>query len=101
VQAYYATGIQMGIELTFPVPEGITVATMSMGIELCSMISTSMFGIAVREYGDFTSTMCMVSLTLLSTFALCLVPAKYKSEELEKTVKSSELQEVLLIQEKC
>ena len=95
LQAFYATGIQMGIELTFPVPEGITVATMSVMIEMFSMVATVAFGYSVRTYGGFESTMCIVFLIFVCTLMICLVPPKFRREALERATKSTELKEFL------
>ena len=90
----------MGIELTFPIPEGITVATMSVCIELCSIVSATAFGIFVRKYGDFQSTMYMVLVMLLGTITVCFVPARFRREELERAAKSAESKEFLPSQAK-
>lgn len=80
----------MGIELTFPIPEGVIVASMSVCIELCSLMATAVFSVAVRTFGDFQSTMVMGFLMVLSTIAVCLVPPNFKREELEKAARSVE-----------
>lgn len=90
----------MGIELTFPIPEGITVATMSVCIEFCSMVSAAVFGIYVRKYGDLIATMGMLIVMILSTITVCFVPARFKREELERASKSAEMKEFLPIEEK-
>lgn len=90
MQGYYATTIQMGIELSFPVPEGITVATISVCVELVSMISTFTYGLSMRAYGDLRTNICATILLFLSSVVVCLVPPKYKREELEKAAKEAE-----------
>ena len=90
----------MGIELTFPIPEGITVAMMSVCVELCSMVAAPAFGFAVRKFGGFESTLCMTFLVFLSTIAVALVPPKFKREEIEKAAKSVEAKGLLYGSEK-
>ena len=91
MQGYYATTIQMGVELTFPISEGIAVAAMSVCVELVSMISTALYGVGMRRYGDWKTNMCVTFLLLLSTIVVSLVPPKFKREELEKAVKSEQM----------
>ena len=80
----------MGIELSFPIPEGITVATISVGVEIVSTIVTALYGLAIKRYGDLRSNLCVTIVLLLSTVVISLVPPKFKREELEKAAKSFE-----------
>jgi hypothetical protein len=74
----------MGIELSFPIPEGITVATISVCVELVSMTSTAVYGLAIKQYGDLKSNIFVLVFLIVSTVATCLVPPNFKREEIER-----------------
>lgn len=90
MQGYYATTIQMGIELAFPVPEGVTVAATSVCVEVVSMTATSIYGISMRAFGDWKTNICTIIALLLSTVIVCLVPPDFKREALERAAETTE-----------
>lgn len=90
----------MGIELSFPIPEGITVATISVCVEIVSMTATSFYGLAIKEFGDLKSNIGVWFLLFLSTIAMSFVPPNFKREEVERSVKSPEVKELLYSAEK-
>ena len=73
---------------------------MSVIIEFCSIVSTVLFGQSVRTYGDYSSSLFMAFFMFLSIITVCLVPAKFRREEVEKVAGSTELREFLTGQQK-
>ncbi|XP_065210558.1 uncharacterized MFS-type transporter C09D4.1-like [Planococcus citri] len=85
VLSYYATGFQMVIEVTFPVSEEISSAVLFLIVQIPGYTLTSLYGPAIRTFGDLPSNIALIA--TFSTSALCaiLVPSNLKRQQVEKS----------------
>ena len=85
----------MGIELTFPVPESVVVASMSLFVQFISVCLTSVYGLAIKRYGDVTANIGLTCAMLVSFVLACLIPANLKRKNIEKSGTGAELKEFI------
>lgn len=88
----------MGIEITYPVSEGISSAVMFLSVQTHGVIVTSAYGYLVKAYGDLISNCALTLLFLLSAIFAILMPKTLRRQAVEKTTsneKSQELKEFL------
>lgn len=99
VLGYYATGFQMGIEVTYPVSEGISSAVMFLSVQLHGCLITVFYGYAVKRYGDLASNIGLTMLFVLSAIFAFLIPRNLKRQDVENSlpndVKGYEIKEFL------
>lgn len=76
----------MGIEVTYPVSEGISSAIMFLSVQLQGCIITILYGYAIKWYGDLISNIVITVLFVLSSIFALLIPPNLKRQNVEKNV---------------
>ncbi|XP_065211571.1 uncharacterized MFS-type transporter C09D4.1-like isoform X2 [Planococcus citri] len=95
IQGFYSTGVQMAIEVTYPITEDVSSAIMMAFVHMVTLILTSGYGYAVKQYGDMKSNIGLICIFSLSaTFAL-FIPPNLKRQKFEHSVEVEEIQEFL------
>lgn len=93
---FYATGIQMCIEITYPISESISTATTFLFVFSLSFLTTTLYSYALQEYGDLTANMGMISVLLISALFACLMTPDLQRQKAEKSETVVELKEFLV-----
>ena len=87
--------MQLGIEVTYPVPESIVVSSMTLFVQLISFFLTSAYGFALKEFGDTASNIGIMCILITSVILACLIPPDLKRENIEKMTAVHELKEFI------
>lgn len=100
VVGYYATGFQIGIEITYPVSEEISSAIMLLSAHMSGFVISIVYGYAVKLFGDFYSNVGLTVLYLIPAICAALIPRDLKRQEAEKSmdkvnVKEEELKDLI------
>ncbi|XP_065215557.1 uncharacterized MFS-type transporter C09D4.1-like [Planococcus citri] len=97
VMGYYSSGMQLGIELTFPIHEEISAAITFLSGMTCAFVITIAYGYMIKSIGDLKSNIVMISLNIIATVATFCIPVDLKRQraENESNTKSNELKEFL------
>lgn len=93
--SYYSTGIQLGIELTYPAPEQISTAITFLSGQVFSLIVTVIYSYMMKIYGDFWSNIGMVGLNSIALIATLFVPGDLKRQQAENEPRKGELKEFI------
>ncbi|XP_065215560.1 uncharacterized MFS-type transporter C09D4.1-like isoform X2 [Planococcus citri] len=97
VMGYYSSGMQLGIELTFPIHEEISTAITFLSGMTCAFVITVAYGYMIKGFGDLNSNIVMIVLNIIAIIATLCIPVDLKRQraENEPNPKSSELKEFI------
>lgn len=85
----------MGIELTHPIPEGIVVSSITLTAQIFNVFLVPLHGYVLKQYGDVTSNMSLISIMIMSIVSVALISGNMKREQTEKSGTATELQEFI------
>ena len=95
IQGYYSTGVQMAIEVTYPITEDVSSAVMMAFVHVIYLLLTSAYGYAVKQYGDMKSNIGLICIFSLSTIFAFFIPPNLKRQKTEHLEQDEEVQEFL------
>lgn len=75
----------MGIEVTYPVSEGISTAVIFCASAFVSFMLAVAYGYTVKTYGDFPSNIGILVVSAVTIVVTILIPADLKRQEAENT----------------
>lgn len=85
----------MGIEVTYPVSEGISTAVMFFAGCLASFVLTVVYGYTVKTYGDFASNIGIMVLYVITIVITISIPADMKRQEAENSGNEKEMKDLI------
>lgn len=86
----YTTGIQLGIELTYPISEQISIAITLLSGQAFAFVLTILFGLAIKSYGDLYSNAGIVVLHIIAAITALFVPSHLERQKAENEPKEIE-----------
>ncbi|XP_065210607.1 uncharacterized MFS-type transporter C09D4.1-like isoform X2 [Planococcus citri] len=95
VTGYYSSGMQLGIELTYPIHEEISTTITFLSGALFSLITTVAYGYMIKIYGDLISNIVMIVLNIIAVVATLCIKVDLKRQRAENEPKASELKEFI------
>lgn len=91
----YVNGIQIGIEILYPITEDQCSAMMVFILQLLSATILAIYGALLRKYGDTNANLLMCILTFAGLVVSFLAPVKLNRQEAEQKANAQELKEFL------
>lgn len=85
----------MAIEVTYPITEDISSAILMAFVHIISLTLTSVYGYAVKQYGDLKANIGLICIFSLSTTFALFIPPNLKRQKIEHSVQVEEIQEFL------
>lgn len=95
VQSLYVTGVQMGIEVMYPMSEAVTSGIMFFWAQIVGLIVTLSYSSLLKSHGDIIANGILCSLFFLSCVISLFIPANLKRQKAENSVKARELKEFI------
>ncbi|XP_065215555.1 uncharacterized MFS-type transporter C09D4.1-like [Planococcus citri] len=97
VMGYYSVGMQIGIELTYPIHEEISTAISFLSTGVFAFVFTIVYGYTIKSYGDLASNIGISVLVVISCIITFCLPVDLKRQraENEPKEKPSELDEFI------
>ena len=81
--SYYSTGVQICIEVTYPISEGISTAIMFLFVQILSVVLTSIYGYTCKTYNDLIANGGLVCIMIASVLLAFLIPSKLMRQDVE------------------
>lgn len=95
VTSSYINGLQIGIEILYPISEVKCTAIMAFVMQLAATISLAMYGAILRQYDDTTANSVFCFLTFVGAVICFLTPVKLNRQAVEQGATTKELKEFL------
>lgn len=92
---FFVSGFQIGLEVTYPAPESISTAVLSLASQLGAFAITLAYGQGIRIFGDTISNVVLTVTYFVGAFMTLWMPTELKRSEAEKDTKEKELKEFL------
>lgn len=92
---YNATGFQMGIEVTYPISEGISTAVAFFASCFFSFTFTIVYGYTIKEFGDLISNIGLIMVYIVTVVLTILIPTDLKRQEAENTGNEKEMKDLI------
>lgn len=82
---YYTSGVQMGIEVSYPISEVICGGLLALSIQGHSLLITTVCVYSIRNIGPFVSLVGMSAIVLISSVLVMMIPSNMKRQQAERT----------------
>lgn len=79
----YVNGIQIGIEMLYPIPEGKCSSIMIFVMQMIGFILLPVYSTLLRHYGDNSANILFCVLLLISSIIFIFTPVKLNRQEVE------------------
>lgn len=79
----YVNGIQIGIEMLYPIPEGRCSSIMIFVMQMIGFILLPIYSTLLRHYGDISANILFCVLLLSSSIIFIFTPVKLNRRETE------------------
>lgn len=78
------TGLELGAELTYPIPQGITAGILTTSSQTCGIALTYLYAYIFSTYGDFYSNLTMFSIFVFELVLMCTLKYDLRRRAIEK-----------------
>ncbi|KAB0798372.1 hypothetical protein PPYR_09365 [Photinus pyralis] len=79
------TGLELGAELTYPIPQGITAGILMMSTQAFGIALTYLYSQIFKAYGDFFANLTMFFIYVVEFILMCTLKYNLRRRAIEKT----------------
>lgn len=91
----YVSGIQIGIEILYPISEDKCAAVMIFVAQVFACIFLAIYGVVLRNYGDLVANSVVCILTFAGSLVCLLGPVHLNRQKAEQAGKTKDVEECL------
>ncbi|KAK5646134.1 hypothetical protein RI129_004598 [Pyrocoelia pectoralis] len=77
-------GIELGAELAYPVPEGITAGVLAISTQVFGIAFTFLYSYILEVSGDFTANLTMLAIFMVEFVLMCMLKYDLRRRAVEK-----------------
>ncbi|KAB0798373.1 hypothetical protein PPYR_09366 [Photinus pyralis] len=78
------TGIELGAELAYPVPEAITAGVLSTSTQVFGIVFTYLYSYILNVSGDFSANLTMLAIFMVEFVLMCMLKYDLRRRAVEK-----------------